>query len=39
MGVKIFQLSNECKNILGIKWLKKYFWFQTGVKNLGVKSV
>ena len=30
MGVKIFQVSNGCKNILGVKWESK---------NLGVKWV
>ena len=23
MGIKIFQMSNRCKNILGVIWVKK----------------
>jgi len=33
MGVKIFKLSNECKNILVIIWVKKYFRCQMRIKK------
>ena len=38
MGVKIFQMSNGCKNILGVKWVKKKFRCQIGEKELQVRN-
>ena len=41
MGLKIFQVSNGCKNILYVKLVYKTFMSQLGVKNfryeIGVK--
>ena len=28
MGVKLYQVSNECKNILGFKWELKIIGFK-----------
>jgi len=38
MGVKKFCVSNGCKNILGVKWVSKYFRCQMGVKILYVSN-
>ena len=32
LGVKIFNVSNGCKNNLGVKWEQKYFKCPMGVK-------
>ena len=32
MGVKILQVSNECKNIIGVKWELKNNRFQMSVE-------
>jgi len=43
MGVKVFEVSTECKNILGVKWESKNYGSQMGVKifyvEMGLKNL